>query len=157
MTEQPTREIKFRGIREKTGESVYGYLVKREEPFLHDIISPIGNQSSCTWSIKRGSEGQYTGLVDSAGIEIFEYDIVKIINTKRFLGDDYNCYSTVEVIEGHVYVWLSPIINGETKRYGARLLLSGMSKYIDMRGVATYDVEVIGNKFENPELLEVCS
>ena len=151
------REIKFRGIREKTGEWVYGYLVIREEPFLHDIVSPIGNQSSCTWSIKRGSEGQYIGLKDKSGKEIFEGDIVKITNTKRFLGGNYKCYSTIEVVDGHVYVWLSPIINGEIKRYGAKLLLSGMAKYIDMIGIATDDVEVIGNKFENPELMEVHS
>ena len=34
------REITFRGKREKTGEWVDGYLIKRDEPFLHDIVVP---------------------------------------------------------------------------------------------------------------------
>ena len=42
------REIKFRGVREKTGEWVFGHLVVRESPYLHDIVVPIGVSSSCT-------------------------------------------------------------------------------------------------------------
>lgn len=55
--------------------------------------------------------------------------------------------------EGHVYVWTQPIVKGRKIRYGAHELYDGLSKYIDMKGVATSDVRVIGHICENPELL----
>lgn len=126
------REIKFRGIREKTGEWVYGYLVEREEPFLHDIVVPVGNSSSCTWAIKRGSEGQYTGLKDKNNVEIYNGDIVKGWRNEIY---------TVAFVE---------------KRGGYYPFAQG-----DGCGCCDYEVEydsteceVLGNRYENPELLE---
>ena len=119
------REIKFRGIREKTGEWVYGYLVMREEPFLHDIVSPIGNQSSCTWAIKRGSEGQYTGQYDPTATEFCEGDIIK----------DHTDYWEVKFFDGAFWI---VAIGGNAEPE----LLCG-NDYM----------EIIGNRYENPELL----
>ena len=98
---------------------------------------------------------QYTGLKDKGCVEIYEGDIVKITNTERFCGKNYTCYSEVKIIDGHVYVWPHPVVDGEIKRFGAKLLFSGVAKYIKDKGVATEDVEVLGNIYANPELLEV--
>ena len=125
------REIKFRGIREKTGEWVYGYLVIREEPFLHDIVSPIGNQSSCTWSIKRGSEGQYTGLKDKNGDEIYEGDVL------------------FHPLQGRRRVYYP--YSERVASYGLRDIDNGFGSTLqDSHAVW----EVIGNIYENHELLE---
>ena len=106
------------------------------------------------WNISHVILMQSTGLKDKNGVEIFEGDIVKITNTERFCGKNYTCYSEIKKIDGHIYVWPHPVVDGEIKRFGAKLLFSGMAKYIKDNGVATEDVEVIGNIYENPELLE---
>ena len=122
------REIKFRGIREKTGEWVYGYLVMREEPFLHDIISPIGNQSACTWAIKRGSEGQYTGLKDKYGVEIYEGDILS------YFGFEYEV-----IFEESAFGWYE---GGQFYAF-AEMAIDEIAK-----------TKIIGNRYENSELLK---
>ncbi len=71
---------------------------------------------------------QYTGLKDKNGKEIYEEDII------------YN--STEE--ENFVVEWFEE---------GARYVFSGISVIMDFDNCYEYELEVIGNIYENPELL----
>lgn len=154
------REIKFRlwdkkrkkmcEVHNLTFHDLYGYKVITIEE-----ATDGGDYHSTFISTDDYELVEYTGLKDKNGVKIYEGDILKITNTARFCqGNNYSCHSKIELIEGHAYVWPHPIVNGQKIRYGAEMLFSGMAKYIDKRGVATEDVEVIGNIYENPELLE---
>lgn len=75
---------------------------------------------------------QYTGLIDSNGVEIYEGDIV------RLLGNDKG-YLTVTFVNAYVGGWV--------------LTTSRSEVYVSLGARKPSEVEVIGNIHENPELL----
>lgn len=143
------REILFRGKKVTDGEWTYGYFVQPED-FLDDkkrnLIFEINSVAYPNNEIVGSSEirpetlGQYTGLTDINGVKIFEGDIVKV-------DDDFDTFGKMagEIRE----VWF--------KDGGFRLKPKYASS-ID-RGDRGYwmedgsDFEVIGNIYDNPELL----
>lgn len=121
------KELELMGIEHDSGW-VYGNLIKNgNRPMITaDILEEIEESIYPEWwaVVEPQSIGQYTGLKDENGREIYEGDIVK----HATWGDVY------EVIfeDGGFYV---------------------LSSY-DFQTINEYPLEVVGNVFENPELLE---
>ncbi len=113
-----SREIKFRG-RDAEGVRgwVYGYLVYRNG--MAWIVNELGD-----FKVIAGTEGQFTGLRDKNGKEIYESDIVR--------GD------------WHWDGWRPHVIEWPDDVYDLRESCLGGE-----------DLEVLGNIYENPDLLEM--
>ena len=132
------REIEFRG---KTGttegsEWVYGYYYKVKSFFDNesaDYITAIRSHHLTDFSVNEETIGQYTGLKDKNGKKIFEGDIVK---------DDYCIYEVVYDGNGY-YIEVVKLLKECGTQKG---ILYDLSDYKDL--------EVIGNIYDNPELLK---
>lgn len=137
------REIKFRGQQINTKKWVYGYLYRNkglyviceniryaeEEPILLDTV------------------GQYTGLHDENGKEIYEGDIIEFsydVFTGNF--DTKVGRGIIEFIDGAFYIKSFEI-------EGKKIKDIDNEEWFLLYTVNTDTLEVIGNVFENPELL----
>jgi uncharacterized phage protein (TIGR01671 family) len=145
------REIKFRGKRVDNGEWVYGAVLETSMSGVYIIGTKKRTRPSRTgisigdivWQheVMPETVGQFTGLHDKSGKEIYEGDIV---TASWYDYDEPNHDTTGEVIfaEG----WMAYTIWDEENKIMSELNGQGCYKW---------DIEVIGNIHENPDLLEV--
>ena len=131
------REIIFRGKRVDNGEWVKGFyacvldthyiITGRFDSLTNGIIN------SEAYKVDPSTASQFTGLTDCNGVKIFEGDIVHV--------KARSCSFT-----GCVIYW------SEEARYACKTK-SGIRYAI----CARLEFEVVGNIYDNPELLEVNS
>ena len=130
------REIKFKAKRKDNNEWTYGYLekqaVKGEEYY---ITSPCNEWINNCHIVIPETICQYTGLKDKNGVEIYENDILQLFDTIN------------EPREKVTIKW-----NNESACYEV-LQLNGNHYSFDVRA-AINPCEVLGNIFDNSELLE---
>ena len=130
------RTIKFRGYNAKNKEWLYGcYLINRGEHFIFpDGIQPADK----TWEdfqIDPDTLGQFTGLTDADGNEIYEGDII-------CAGEMGYC----EVIYTG-YGWGFLTIKDKARNRLAYRTFEAWHRYIEC-GI------IIGNIHDNPELMK---
>ena len=143
------REILFRGKSTKTNQWIYGgfhiwekrqVCVFGNDRLKDDEISCVITVNSfADWNMPRtmhaveviaDTVGQYTGLTDRNGNKIFEGDIVNIITENEEIG----------------------IIVYEDGGFIVRADKFSIDFINNINGT---DVEVIGNKYDNPKLMEI--
>ena len=114
-------------------ESTLGnYMAIQGEPDLETLGSFMHHYSDCKNIM------QFTGLLDKNGNKIFEGDIVTY---KRSVGN----LTGQTMITTHKIIFTEEV-NAFVMDYG--------SSYIKLRKHWGYEYEVIGNVFENPDLLQ---
>lgn len=133
------REILFRGKQVNNDEWVIGNLICLDVP--KDIISDeefdcyIGDSRGIySFRVNPSTVGQYTGLTDKNGNKIFEGDIIKHFN------DPLNplCYDVYQIV-----------FNKTRCMFEGRLHKSWAA---ELRPNLKY--EIIGNIYDNPELIK---
>ena len=91
------------------------------------------------WEVTPDTVGQYTGLKDKNGKEIYEGDVVTAC-WYDYEEPNHDMTGVVEFTQGWMAYWIADYENKEFSE------INGCGYY-------SWTIEVIGNIYENPELL----
>lgn len=153
------RDIIFRGKRTDNGEWVYygtptkdsrGETVMVESVFECDEYNCRG--ANCLY-VDENTVGQYTGLTDKNGKKIFEGDIVR---TQPFSDKPYSSKAKykqhIGVVEYRVQHFKSSLYEQD---YEGKWIvkISDYGKFTCCNWNEFFKCEVVGNIYDNPELL----
>lgn len=134
-------EILFRGKGIRNGRWYYGSLSGNKIKFIHEYETRIHAP------IRPETLGQYTGLTDKNGIRIFEGDILSFDYYPYTSAGNQNYYAEIVWVDENAAFCLYTFKNPTSK-------VCGVSEGCDYIEDFASDVgEVIGNIYDNPELL----
>lgn len=142
---------KYRGLT-KEGKWVYGWYKEDTYGKPKILAENPENHFLCWFFVRPETVGQSTGLKDKNGTEIYEGDIIKYTRVK------WECFGHPEhltdLVQIHEIYWDDEIhgfCDSFTYKTGGGA--SGTLGFQDNRAKKNI-IEVIGNRHQNPELLE---
>lgn len=119
----------------KNGDWVYGLVSRAYHDYYSNFHIEMTNEDGVSGiDVDYNTLGQYTGLTDKNGTKIFENDILQV----NYHGDEIG-----RVCIYYKYaMYLCDVIYGDVE--------------FDTLGMlnANYQLEVVGNVYDNPELIE---
>lgn len=149
------REILFRGKRIFDEQWVYGTMYKISID-LNPFIITLG-KLGCSYQVDEETVCQYTGLIDKNGVKIFEGDIVDLFGMKGKVVQERGAFGIafMGTIDYDLLESKMPFNNSANFCFNDNFISLWEIFWNYEQGDNTlYDVEVIGNVNDNPELLE---
>ena len=149
-------EILFRGKGNpeyNDGDWYYGYLIFDGEDY--QIVEP--KYGSFRRTVLKETVGEFTGMTDKNGTKIFEGDIVK---TQPFYDRPYSekrkGKQFLGVVNLHIHTFKGNKIFPEQKydSFWQVDIIEDTEKYNHYSWSRFWNCEVVGNKFDNPELIK---
>lgn len=139
-------EIKFRGRVKNTNKPqwVYGIVIPLQYSSWEDWTLFDGERR---WIVDPETVGQFTGICDSYGKEIYEGDILKDLYDKLLMVVVYGDYSKVGVTDRTHIGFFVEFVGKEAEEANWA--------YRHDLGYWIKSSSVIGNRFDNSELLKV--
>ncbi|MCG5104418.1 YopX family protein [Oceanobacillus alkalisoli] len=135
------REIKFRGLAMHGNKWVYGLFFNSGS---EGQWTEIQTESGATFYVESDTISQYTGLVDKNGKELYEHDITM----DKYKNVSVCCWIKEVAAFGFVPIQIYP-----NKSWHALFEEQGEDTFFRNDKPAIYH-EIIGNIYENPELLD---
>lgn len=148
------REIKFRGKSVVENKWVYGYYVSNDcgNHFIKEVKSPEGMICYREIEVDPDTVCEFTGLYDKNGKEIYEGDIIK---TQPFVDHPYTRNHKSKQFLATVYYdarTLSNTNQGYEACWDAKIK-EDVGNYRHWDWGIFYNCEVVGNIYDNPELV----
>lgn len=137
------RQITFRGKSKHTGKWLYGDLLRNVNGDFA-VVPPFdmyGHNECSIYEVEEDTIGQFTGLADKNGKEIYEGDVLECIgersdNKDKVYRREVVFYGSAFCMVEELFSWINPLFNHLVNQ---ELLWS-----------------ICGNIHDNPELLKGC-